>query len=330
MKKKTHQKKILTKPVQVLVIVGPTASGKSGLAIQLAKALGGEVISADSRQVYRGLDIGTGKVTRAEMNGIRHHLLDVRAPRSRFTADDFVRHARRAIADIGKRGKLPIIAGGTGFYIDALMGRIALADVAPDMVLRKRLAQKSAAQLYSLLIKKDPARARSMDTPSERNNKLRLIRALEISSARTKAARHKPLSRRGLTSAKERAEVRPLRLSYEALWIGIMPDTASLDLKIKKRLSERLKRGMIAEAKRLHMQGLSYKRMIELGLEYRYLAYFLQKKISRQELESQLYTAIRRYARKQIGYWKRNTDIEWFEPTALREIQKRIHKWYLQ
>src|SRR5580693_2616583 len=128
---------------KVLVIVGPTASGKSALAVALAKKFKGEIISADSRQVYRGLNIGTGKITKREMRGVPHHLLDVVSPKKIFTAHDFVTHARRAISNIAKRGKLPIIAGGTGFYIDALVGRIVLPDVPVDEKLRARLEKKS-------------------------------------------------------------------------------------------------------------------------------------------------------------------------------------------
>jgi len=179
----------MTERQKVLIIVGPTASGKSALAIEIAKKLSGEVISADSRQVYRGLDIGTGKVTKREMRGIPHHLLDVASPKRVLSAGDFVARASRAIADITARGKLPIVAGGTGFYIDALMRRVALGKAPPNPALRKKLAEKSATQLFALLKKRDPTRAASMDTPSERNNKLRLIRALEIAQRQSKEQR---------------------------------------------------------------------------------------------------------------------------------------------
>src|SRR5580698_5639016 len=122
----------------VIVIVGPTASGKSDLAVKLARKLNGEVISADSRQVYRGLDLGTGKITRTDMRGVRHHLLDVADPRRRFTAERYRKLAQKAIADIHRRGKTAIIAGGTGFYIDALLNRTSLPEVRPDIALRRK------------------------------------------------------------------------------------------------------------------------------------------------------------------------------------------------
>ncbi len=297
---------------QLLILVGPTASGKSALAVTLAKRFEGEVISADSRQVYKCLDIGTGKITKREMKSVRHHLLDVALPKKVFSAQDFIDHAAAAIQDIAARGKLPVIAGGTGFYIDALTGRITLPDVAPDPKLRARLDKKTVSQLYELLRKKDPLRAASMATPSERNNKVRLIRALEIASVR---------------SYPQNLQRTDLCEKYDCLWVGITPDTEALDKKIGTRLKDRLKRGMVNEARRLHASGLSYKRMAELGLEYRSLASFLQKKISRQGLESELYSAIRRYARKQIGYWRRNADIRWFDSPASPDIGKAVQAW---
>jgi len=278
---------------KVLVIVGPTASGKSALAVKLAKKLNGEIVSADSRQVYTGLDTGTGKITKKEMQGVRHHLLDVASPKKIFTAHDFTMRAERAIADIAKRGKLPIICGGTGFYIDALLGRTSLAQAERDDALRARLQKKTATQLFALLEKRDPARAKKMDTPSERNNKTRLIRALEIASQKTAKT----------------PQAMPER--FDAEWIGIALPRTKLRKRIQKRLAARLRGGMIAEAKRLHARGLSYKRMRELGLEYRSLADFLEGYIDKNEMEKQLEAKIWQYAKRQMTYWRKNTEIRW-------------------
>lgn len=294
---------------RILVIVGPTASGKSGLAVGLAKMFGGEVVSADSRQVYKGLNIGTGKVTKKETAGIAHHLLDIASPKRTFSAGDFVKAAHKAIEDIQSRGKLPIVAGGTGFYIDALCGRIELPNVAPNPALRKKLAGKSAAQLFAMLMKKDLKRARAMNTPSERNNVVRLIRALEIASA--------PRVKNALR----------LDLRADTLWIGISPSMTVLDKKIRSRLLQRMQAGMVAEAKRLKKSGVSYKRMRELGLEYRSLADFLEEKITKEEMIETLYSEIRRYARKQTGYWNRNQDITWFDPKDSRKIEMLVSQW---
>lgn len=298
---------------KVLVIVGPTASGKSALGVRLAKKFDGEVISADSRQVYEGLDIGTGKITKKEMQGVRHHLLDVASPKRMFSAGDFVRLGRKSLADIAKRGRLAIIVGGTGFYIDSLLGRIDLPEVAPNKKLRAKLANKSAAQLFSMLKKKDPKRARAMNTPSERNNPVRLVRALEI--AAHPKAKNVPRFRLGT------------RLGTDVLWIGVSPSMTALDRKIRTRLLSRIKVGMVAEAKRLKKQGVSYKRMRELGLEYRSLADLLEMKVSKKEFAETLYREIRRYARKQTGYWNRNKEINWFDPTDGTKITTLVREW---
>ncbi|RJQ33830.1 tRNA (adenosine(37)-N6)-dimethylallyltransferase MiaA [Candidatus Parcubacteria bacterium] len=291
---------------RILVIVGPTSSGKSALAVELARKFNGEVISADSRQVYRGLDIGTGKIKKREMRGVAHHLLDVTDPKKLYTAEDYRKAATRAIADIARRGKLPIVAGGTGFYIDALVGRITLPAAPPNMKLRARLEKKTAPQLYALLKKQDPHRAKTID----KHNKRRLVRALEIAAAIGKSP-----------------QAAPLPAEYDVLWIGVMPPKKILDAKIAARLSARMQEGMIAEARQLHRKGLAYKRMGALGLEYRSLARLLEKKISRQEFERELLRDIRRYSKRQLTYWRRNKNIEWFESKQKKIIEKRIGSW---
>lgn len=296
----------------VIVLVGPTASGKSALAVELARRFDGEVISADSRQVYRGLDIGSGKITRREMKGVPHHLLDVADPKRTYTTHDFAKKANVAIDTILGRGKVPIICGGTGFYIDTLLGRIGVPDVPANHKLRARLAKKTPAQLFSLLQKRSPARAAHMDTPSERNNKIRLIRALEIAAAK------RPKIPRPLTADSR------LRTP---LWIGITLPMAELEKKIRTRLASRMKAGMLAEARRLHADGLSWKRMESLGLEYRFLALLLQKKITRAQFDEQLFIEIRHYAKRQITYWKRNSDIRWSNPRDGASIARIVHRW---
>ena len=295
---------------KVLIIVGPTASGKSALAVRLAQRFHGEVISADSRQVYRGLDIGTGKISKREMKGVPHHLLDVASPKRVFTAGDFVRLARKEIDMIYHINRLPIIVGGTGFYIDALVGRVALPEVAPNAALRKRLRGKSASQLFLMLKRADPSRATSMNTPSERNNKVRLIRALEIAAAFDSIPMNDIVSR-----------------SYDALWLGIAPSIHALEGRISKRLAERLKRGMVGEAKKLHAAGLSYRRMEELGLEYRSLARHLQGRISKDEMIAEISRDIRRYAKKQLAYWKRNKHIKWFKAGETEKAAREVRHW---
>lgn len=285
--------KIAKQRVRILIIVGPTASGKSALAVELARKLNGEVISADSRQVYRGMDIGTGKITKREMKGIPHHLLSIADPKKNFTAHDFVQLGRKAIQDIASRGKLPIIAGGTGFYVDALIGRITLPNVPANKKLRATLERKNPSDIFTLLKKIDPARAKSIDA----NNPRRLIRAIEIATA---------------LGAVPSMNAKPL---YNASWIGMSPDASVLEKKIRTRLKTRIKQGMVAEARRLHSKGLSYKRMESFGLEYRALARLLQGTISKKEFEEELFRDIRRYAKRQMTYWRRDHNIVWLEPS---------------
>ena len=290
---------------KILIIVGPTASGKSALAVTLAHKFKGEVISADSRQVYKSLDIGTGKITKREMMGIPHHLLDVSSPKNIFTAHDFIQRGNIAITDISSRGELPIVAGGTGFYIDALTGRIALPNVKANPAIRARLQKKTILQLFAQLQKSDPRRARKID----RKNKRRLIRALEIAQK---------LGKSPIPSSTQ---------IYDTLWIGIAPSEKDLKQKISIRLFSRISRGMVAEAKRLHVGGLSYRRMGELGLEYRSLARFLQKKITREQMRDEMMRGNYLYAKRQMTYWKRNRSIKWFLPSQTGKMSRTVDKW---
>lgn len=290
---------------KILIIVGPTASGKTALSIELAKRFNGEVISADSRQVYRGLDLGTGKVTKKEMQGIPHHLIDVASPKRTYNADDFLKAGRKSIADIRKRGRLPIVAGGTGFYIDTLIGAISLPLVPPNSPLRKKLERLSVSELYDMLKDMDPRRAADIDA----HNPVRLIRAIEIAEALgvSPPPAHETL--------------------YDALWIGIDIPKEELNVKIENRLILRMKRGMLAEAQRLHEEGVSWKRMEDLGLEYRYMARLLEKHITRDEFDRDLTTEIKRYAKRQRMYWRRNKEITWFSPSEEEKIVMAVQKF---
>lgn len=276
---------------KVIALVGPTASGKSSLGIYLAQKLGGEVISADSRQVYKGLDIGTGKVTKKEMAGVPHHLLSVVSPKKQFTADDFVKHSEKILKRLIYQTPTttPIVVGGTGFYVDTLLGRMSIPEVPPNPALRARLEKKSAEELFAMLQKADPARSQTI----EPHNKRRLIRALEIAAALGTSPVTAPVQK------------------YDVLWIGINPTPEVLKKNIHTRLVARMKQGMVNEAKKLHKAGLSYKRMEDLGLEYRYLARLLQHKLTKEEFLEQLEREINKYAKRQWKWFKRNTDIRW-------------------
>ncbi len=288
------------KKPKIIVIVGPTASGKTSLSIKLAQACNGEIVSADSRQVYRGLNIGSGKVTLTEMQGVPHHLLDVADPCDTYTVTDFVRDARIAITDILKRGKTPIIVGGSFFYIDVLLGRISTPEVEPDLALREMLERRSAEALFTELRAKDPIRARKID----QHNPRRLVRALEIIAARGSVP--PPLSDE----------------PYDALVLGITIDKARLHENIHQRLIERLNAGMLNEARILYQNGLSYKRMEDLGLEYRYLGMHLQGLISYDEMVHNLETKIRQFAKRQMTWLKRDDSIRWIDSATALELAR--------
>ncbi len=291
---------------KIIVVLGPTASGKSDLAVEIARLVNGEVISADSRQVYRGLDIGSGKITKHEMRGIPHHLLDVANPKRQFSVAQYNSLATRAIKDILKRGKVPIICGGTGFYIDTLIGTTTIPEVPPNQELRKKLARKSLEALFKMLQKLDPRRAKDIDC----KNPVRLIRAIEI----VKAIGSVPL-----------LETKPSL--YNVLSIGISIDHDTLREKISSRLTKRIKKGMLAEGRRLHAEGLSWKRMRALGLEYRAIADLLTDTITREEMIEKLTTEICQYAKRQMKWFQRDKTITWFALTEQTKILRTVENF---
>ena len=277
--------------IKLIVIVGPTASGKSDLAIRLAKKYNGEVISADSRQVYKRLDIGTGKVSKTEQRMIPHYLIDVANPKSIFTVAHFQKLGKQAIQKIIKKKKLPIIVGGTGQYIDALIYNVSFPEVPPDWKLRAKLEKQTTEQLFAHLQKLDPERASNI----ERHNPRRLIRALEIIASLGKVP---PLNTYPLSH----------NTKYDVLWLGLNPK--NIEKKINERLQKRLKQGLVAEVKNLK---LSSQRLHDLGLEYRWVGQYLDKNITKEEMQKNLEQAIRQYAKRQMTWFKRNKEINWLK-----------------
>ncbi len=285
---------------KIIVIVGPTASGKTLLSIQLAQKYNGEIVSADSRQVYRGLDIGTGKVTQEEMLCIPHHLIDVVSPHDTYTVADFVRDGRNTISDILSRGKLPIIVGGTFLYVDTLLGKVSTPEVPPDETLRASLEKLNTEELFLILSKKDPTRAGTID----KSNKRRLIRALEI-----------------VDTLGSVPTTTPEKL-YEALTLGISISKEDLLENISQRLSKRLSQGMVEEVQNLYKSGLSFDRLKELGIEYHYIAEFLQEKITYEEMREQIVTKSMQYSKRQMTWLKRDKEISWISP---RNNDETVH-----
>jgi len=301
----------LIKP-KIVVILGPNASGKSDLAVEIAKKFNGEIISADSRQVYKGMDIGTGKVPIEKRKdglyyqGIRHYLIDVVSPKKIFTVTDYQKLAKMAVKEILQKGKLPIICGGTGFYIDALIYEYQFPNVKPQPELRKKLEKLSTEKLFEKLKKLDPRYAQKIDP----HNRRRLIRAIEI-----------------ITTLKKPMPPLIKNSPYEILKIGVFRPPKELKKRIEKRLIKRINEGMIEEVKKLHQNGVSYKRLYDFGLEYRYISLYLQKKISYEALIEQLKTKIWQYARRQMIWFKKDKDIKWIKSkTAAFKLVKKFLK----
>jgi len=288
---------------KVIVIVGPTASGKSALAIYLAKKLGAEIISADSRQVYRGMDIGTGKVTKTEQKQIKHWLIDIVSPKTNFSAAQFKKLADKKIEDILKLGKLPIIVGGTGFWIKAVIDNVEFPKVKPDWKLRKKLDRKSADALFTMLQNLDLDRAAEID----QFNKVRLIRAIEIAKTLGKVPKMKMGSK------------------YNTLQLGVSWPKEILSQRIKIRLDKRFKQGMIKEVAQLHNQGISWQRLDNFGLEYRWIARYLRGKMPLKEMKEKLFQEIKNYAKRQMTWFNKDKRICW--QVGENEVEKLIKKF---
>ncbi|MFH1656547.1 MAG: tRNA (adenosine(37)-N6)-dimethylallyltransferase MiaA [Candidatus Nealsonbacteria bacterium] len=284
-------KNITNKKKKLIVILGPNASGKTDISIKLAKKFNGEIISADSRQVYKKMNIGTGKITKKEMNNIPHYLLDVVEPKTRFTVSKYQKLANKAIKKIFKNNKIPFIVGGTGFYIDSVIDGVIIPAVKPDWKLRKKLEKENIEKLFKMLKKLDPKRAGIIES----KNKRRLIRAIEII---IKTKKPVPL-------------LKKIKPKFDVLILGIKKEMPELKKRIEIRLLKRLKSGMIAEVKKLKQSGVSWKRLEEFGLEYKYIALFLQNKLTKDEMITKLQKEIEHYAKRQRTWFKRDKRIHW-------------------
>lgn len=293
---------------KIIVILGPTSSGKSDLAIKIARKFKGEIISADSRQIYRGMDLGTGKVTKAEQKMIRHWMIDIISPKTDYSVAKYKKVAAKVIEDILRKNKLPIICGGTGFWIKALVDDVNFPEVKPNFKLREKLNKLRAEKLFALLKGLDSERAKNIDA----KNKVRLIRAIEICQAIGKVPTVKNIQ----------------NTKYEFLQIGIDIPKEKLHQNIKKRLDARFKKGMVKEVENLHFKfGVSWKRLEMFGLEYRYISQFLQKKLSKTEMRAKLLQESKDYAKRQMTWFKKDTRILWLKnySSIERNIQKFLH-----
>ena len=273
---------------KMIVIEGTNASGKSALGVKLAKRFGGEIISADSRQVYRRLDLGSGKITPEEMDGVPHHLLDVAEPGEFFSMADFQRLAYEAADDIAARGRIPFMVGGTGLYIDAVAEGYVLSDRPPDLELREKLEKYDTPDLYRMLKEKVP------DTDIDPRNRHRVMRALEkIEADDFRPGTKKP--------------------RYSVLRIGVTWPREILKKRIDERLDRRLEQGMLEEVKAMLDDGVSREFLMKLGLEYRYLTMYLTGELEYEQMKDELARAIKRFAKRQMIWFRRNPDTLWLD-----------------
>ncbi len=329
---------------KLLVILGPTATGKTDLAIKLAKKFNGEIVSCDSRQVYKGLDIGTGKLSSGrwkmedgrwkkrkgfwEIDGIKIWIYDVADPRKQYTVADYVKEAERVIREIKEMGKLPIIVGGTGLYLKAILEGLPNLSIPVDQVLRKKLKKLSKEKLQEKLQEVNPDKWKSLNE-SDRENPRRLVRAIELSV----------LNHEGGSSPASPVQDDKLRLgivrslsNMHVLKIGLIAPREVLYRRVDEGVVTRIQQGMVTEAERLHKNGLSLKRMRQLGLEYGVLADYLDGSISsKEQLITNLQNRIHGYVRRQLTWFKKEKDVFWFDITSKNfsaDVEKKILKWY--
>lgn len=269
---------------KVIVVVGPTASGKSDFAVELAKKINGEIISADSRQVFKGLDLGTGKITKTEMQGVPHHMLSVYSLDEDISVSRFAEDALPILNDILSKEKTAIICGGTGQYIDALIYQHSVPRVPPNHVLRKELEKKSTEELFNELEKKDPRRAADID----RHNRVRLIRALEIINSLIQV----PL------------QAKPLLRHPTTIYL-LTPSRDLLKKRIELRLDKRLTLGMEDEVRDILKRGYRNEKLKKFGLEYVVLGEYIEGRLSLQEAKEMLLKKTFAYAKRQETWNKK-------------------------
>ena len=281
---------------KIIAIVGTNASGKSGLAVETALRFGGEVISADSRQVYRRMDLGSGKISREEMKGVPHHLIDIRDPGEFFSMADFQRLAYEAIEVILAKKRLPIIAGGTGLYADAVLKGYELSEQKPDLALREKLETMETSELYARLKQACP------ETQTDPKNRHRVMRALErIMTGDLALQTQKP--------------------RYKALKLGVTWPADILKQRIDERLDRRLTAGMADEVRALLDSGVSEQFLIKMGLEYKYLTWFVTGRMGYEQMTEELGNAIKKFAKRQMTWFRRDTDIVWLDMAGDPEKQ---------
>ena len=288
---------------------GPTATGKTALSVELAKAFGGEVISADSMQLYRGLDVGTAKVRPEEMQGVPHHMLDILSPEESFSVADFVAHADQLIRDICQRGGLPVVVGGTGLYLSSLQNGIQFAPQKPQPQLRQQLEQeleeKGADVMYQELCQIDPEAAASIHP----NNHHRVIRALEVYRAT------------GQTLSQQKAQSLPQEPPYDALLLYLdFPQREQLYRRIDLRVDHMMEQGLLEEARMVYRERERYKTAAQ-AIGYKEMFPYFEGTAPLEECVEKLKQASRNYAKRQQTWFKRMENAVFLDASALNSTQ---------
>ena len=295
---------------KVIVICGPTASGKTRLSIELAKKIDAEIISADSMQIYKEMDIGTAKPTIEEMQGIKHYLLDFVSPSQRYSVAEYKKDAMRAIDEIIEKRKIPIVIGGTGLYINSLIYEIEYPDIEIDLDYREELEKivetEGLGRLYEM--------ARSIDVEAmekvSQNDKKRICRVLEIYHAT------------GKTKTQQEIESRKNAPKYDYLLFGIKMDRQKLYDRINKRVDIMIEEGLIDEVRKILKEYKEFPTAMQ-GLGYKEVAEYLNGKVSKEEMIDKIKMETRRYAKRQLTWFKRYENIVWLD--GLEDVQKNVN-----
>lgn len=300
---------------KLLVICGPTGTGKTGLALRLAKNFDGEVLSADSRQVYKGMDIGTGKdLGEIEKSGVKVWGLDLVLPNERFSVAQYLEVGERVVESILDRRHLPIVVGGTGLYIKGLIDGISTTQILPNFDLRLRLNKMSVSDLLAELSRVDSSKAKAMNE-SDRKNPRRLVRAIEIAIDKSKNEKQVSFSKK----------------DYDVLWVGLKLDKKKLDGRIKKRVMKRIEEGFEEEIKRLLESGVNWEDQALQALGYRQWRTFVEGECERDEAINEWVAEEQKYAKRQMTWFRAEKRIFWFdvgEEGWLNKVEAVVQKWY--
>lgn len=298
---------------KIIAVAGPTASGKTALAVEIAKRVGGEVVSCDSMQIYKGMDIGTAKPDMEEMSGIPHHMIDIISPDQRYSVADFADNARQCIEDILSRGKVPVLAGGTGLYMDSVLNNTEFVELKGDPEFCREMLELSLREGKEAVHKKlqeiDPEAAENIHP----NNLRRVIRALEVCKITGKT-----FTRVNLESRREAV--------YDALIFGIETDRFVLYERINQRVDRMMEKGLVSEVKGLWEKGIGKESTAIQAIGYKELIEYLEGKCSLDEAVEKIKMESRRYAKRQLTWFKRNDEIQWIRLDGQADTDKVFDK----